>query len=108
MLIPSSGNAGSPSKIVPDPNFSCSNHRASFALTTNQPSAFGTRPASVFSKDASGTIVTSSPGVGRRPSLPGRLVENLGAVEIVLHREQEARILGDLGQGALRHLVEFR
>src|SRR6476619_5937662 len=65
MLIPSSANSGSPSKTVPEPNFSCSNHRASFALTMNQPSPLGTRPASVCSSGASGTI--SLPPLAEQP-----------------------------------------
>src|SRR5256886_448642 len=56
MLIPSCSNDGSPSNTVPEPNFSCSNQRASFAFTTNQPSPLGTRPESVLSNGASGTI----------------------------------------------------
>src|SRR2546429_2522899 len=56
MLIPSCENSGSPSNPVPEPNFSCSNQRASFAFTTNQPSPLGTRPESVVSNGASGTI----------------------------------------------------
>src|SRR5213595_1543596 len=56
MLIPSCSNSGSPSNAVPEPNFSCSSQRASFAFTTNQPSPLGTRPESVVSRGASGTI----------------------------------------------------
>src|ERR671936_978598 len=59
MLTPISWNLGSPSNTVAEPNFSCSSQRASLAFRTNQPSPFGTRPSSVRSSGASGTISTS-------------------------------------------------
>src|SRR4051812_7584873 len=41
------------------------------------------------------------------PVREARLVEDLGAVEIVLDREQKGRLLGDLGQRRLRHVVQL-
>src|SRR6185295_9086580 len=56
MLIPTSVKRGSPSKRVNRPKIGCSNHWASRALTTNQPSPVGLRPPGCSSSFASGTI----------------------------------------------------
>src|SRR3954467_8813144 len=77
MLTPTCSNSGSASKVITLPRGPRSYQTTSRALTTNQPSPFGTTPCSVSSSLASGTIAAprltemqSSLPVAERPRRP--------------------------------------